>query len=110
MTGSGFLVAAQVFALKATQPIGVGAIEADLDRDRWSALIAVDLDLAKLLDDHLSVRRTWMCGESPTIADYSLATPLMHAQKAQVSLAPYPQLSGWFGRVQQLEAWRRTEP
>ncbi len=47
---SGLLVAAEVFALKASRPIGVGAIEIDLDRDRWSALIGVDLELEKLLD------------------------------------------------------------
>ena len=49
-SGSGLLVAAEVFALKSSKPIGVGAIEVDLDRDRYSALIGVDLDLAKLLD------------------------------------------------------------
>ncbi len=47
-SGSGLLVAAEVFALKATQPIGVGAIEIDLDTDKVSAIIAVDLELAKL--------------------------------------------------------------
>lgn len=46
---SGLLVAAEVFALQASTPIGVGAIEVDLDRDRWAALIGVDLELAKLL-------------------------------------------------------------
>ena len=47
---SGLLVAAEVFALKASKPIGVGAIEVDLERDRWAALIGVDLELAKLLN------------------------------------------------------------
>jgi hypothetical protein len=46
---SGLLVAAEVFALQASTPVGIGAIEVDLDRDRWAALIGVDLDLAKLL-------------------------------------------------------------
>jgi hypothetical protein len=49
-SASGLLVAAEVFALKASKPIGFGAIEVDLDRDRWSAIIGVDLELAKLLD------------------------------------------------------------
>ena len=47
---SGLLVAAEVFLLRGSRPIGVGAIEVDLDRDRWSALIGVDLELAKVLD------------------------------------------------------------
>ena len=46
----GLLVAAEVFVLKATKPIGIGAIEVDLEQRPWSALIGVDLELAKLLD------------------------------------------------------------
>ncbi len=47
---TGLLVGAEVFMLKASSPIGTGAVEVDLDRDRWGALIAVDLELAKLFD------------------------------------------------------------
>jgi hypothetical protein len=47
-SAAGILVAAEVFVLKASTPIGVGAIEVDLDRRRWGALIGVDLDIAKL--------------------------------------------------------------
>ena len=47
---SGLLVSAEVFVLKAKKPVGFGAIEADLDRDRYSAIVAVDLELAALLD------------------------------------------------------------
>jgi hypothetical protein len=54
-SGSGLLVAAEVFALKASRPIGVGAIEVDLDRDAYSALIGVDLELAKLLGTESSL-------------------------------------------------------
>jgi hypothetical protein len=46
---SGLLVAAEVFALKSSTPIGIGAIEVDLVNDRWGALIGVDLQLDKLL-------------------------------------------------------------
>lgn len=47
---AGILVAAEVFILRCREPVGIGAIEVDLARDRWSALIGVDLDFAKLLD------------------------------------------------------------
>jgi hypothetical protein len=46
---AGLLVAAEVFAFGGSTPIGIGAIEVDLDTDRWGALIGVDLELAKLL-------------------------------------------------------------
>ena len=47
---SGLLISGEVFVLKAKKPVGFGAIEADLDRDRYSAIVGVDLDLAALLD------------------------------------------------------------
>jgi hypothetical protein len=49
-SASGFLISAEIFLLKGKTPVGFGAIEADLDRDRYSALVGVDLDFAKLLD------------------------------------------------------------
>lgn len=49
-TNFGFLVAVEVFILKGREPVGLGAIEVDTRNDKWSALIAVDLELAKLLD------------------------------------------------------------
>lgn len=47
---AGFLVAAEVFLLRGSQPVGIGAIEVDLEHDRWAALVGVDLDFAQLLD------------------------------------------------------------
>ena len=49
-TEFGFLVAVEVFILKGKEPVGLGAIEIDVRNDKWSALIAVNLDFAKLLD------------------------------------------------------------
>ena len=49
-TEFGFLVAVEVFILKGRKPVGLGAIEVDTRNDKWSALIAVNLDFAKLLD------------------------------------------------------------
>ncbi len=49
-TEFGVLVAVEVFILKGREPVGLGAIEIDTRNDRWSALIAVDLDFAQLLD------------------------------------------------------------
>jgi len=46
---AGLLVAAEVFAFGGSTPIGIGAIEVDLNTDRFAALIGVDLELAKLL-------------------------------------------------------------
>jgi len=46
----GILVAAEVFVLRVKDPVGTGAVEVDLEHDRWGAIISVDLELAKLFD------------------------------------------------------------
>lgn len=65
--------------------------------------------LATLLDEHLA-RRTWLVGHEVTLADYAIAASLMYVERARVPLAGYPHIAAWFGRVQQLEAWKKTEP
>ena len=80
---SGLLISAEVFILKAKTPVGFGAVEADLERDRYSALVGVDLDLAKLLDSESALAKglgrltgTLFAGNQPAmIAIGQLADP-----------------------------------
>jgi hypothetical protein len=51
--GAALLIAAEVFALSAPEPVGVGAVEVDLNSDKWNAMVGVDLDLP-----HCSTRTT----------------------------------------------------
>jgi glutathione S-transferase len=62
---------------------------------------------AAVLDAHLA-GRDWLAGDAVTLADFTLAAPLMYRDKAQLPLAPYTHIDAWFGRVQQLPAWRET--
>jgi glutathione S-transferase len=64
---------------------------------------------AKVLDDHLA-GRTWVSGPTLTIADFSLATPLMRVKEASIPIADYPNLAAWFARVEALDAWKQTNP
>jgi glutathione S-transferase len=69
-------------------------------------------DLAKfaqVLDGHLAGRQ-WLSGDSVTLADYSVAAPLMYMEQAKLPLEAYPNLLAWFGRVRELEAWQATNP
>ncbi|MFL6674154.1 MAG: glutathione S-transferase family protein [Massilia sp.] len=69
-------------------------------------------DLAKfaaVLEQRLD-GRTWLAGEAVTLAEYAVAAPLMYMEAARLPLAAYPRLLEWFGRVQQLDAWRATNP
>jgi glutathione S-transferase len=49
-------------------------------------------------------------GPTLTIADFSLATPLMRVKEASIPLADYPNLAAWFARVEALDAWKKTNP
>jgi glutathione S-transferase len=69
---------------------------------------AVDLEsFATVLDNHLA-QRQWVCGEGLTLADFAIAAPLMAAAPGRAPLARYHHLQAWFGRMQELEAWRMT--
>jgi glutathione S-transferase len=64
---------------------------------------------AAVLDGHLA-NREWLAGEAVTLADYATAAPLMYMQSARLPLGQYRHLLAWFDRVQQLDAWRQTDP
>ena len=54
--------------------------------------------------------RSWVCGDSLTLADFALAAPMMYSDKVALPLAQYDHLQAWFARVQQLPAWQETNP
>ena len=64
--------------------------------------------LGHVLDAHLA-GRTWISGDALTFADIAIACPLMHTAAARLPVQDLANLQGWFGRVQQLEAWKQTE-
>jgi glutathione S-transferase len=64
---------------------------------------------ARVLDAHLA-KQSYLVGKEPTLADFSVAAPLFHAQAAELPLAPYPHIRDWFERVSALPAWRETAP
>jgi glutathione S-transferase len=63
---------------------------------------------ATVLDQHLAGRQ-WVSGPRYTLADFALAVSLMRIGEAAISLAPYPNISAWFERVQALDVWQRTK-
>jgi glutathione S-transferase len=64
---------------------------------------------ARVLDAHLA-KQSYLVGKEPTLADFSVAAPLFHAQAAELPLAPYLHIRDWFERVSALPAWRETAP
>lgn len=66
-------------------------------------------ECAFVLDQHLA-GRSWVCGDSLSLADFALAAPMMYSEKVALPLAQYEHLQAWFARVQQLPAWQETNP
>lgn len=64
-------------------------------------------EFAAVLDAHLAARE-WICGSSLTLADLSIAAALGCAVPAKASVMQYANLQKWFGRMQTLEAWKKT--
>jgi glutathione S-transferase len=64
---------------------------------------------ASILDAHLT-GRTWVTQERLTLADFSLAAGFALAGPARLPIRPYANIQAWLGRVQELEAWKRTTP
>ena len=64
---------------------------------------------AHVLDAHLA-KQPYLVGTAVTLADFSVAAPLVYAKEAELPVAPYHHLRDWFGRVFALPAWRETAP
>lgn len=64
---------------------------------------------AKMLDGHLA-KHKYLVGDTLTIADFSAAAPLFHAQGAGMPVAPYANVRAWFERVSSLPCWAETAP
>ncbi|MDB4988847.1 MAG: hypothetical protein JWN04_4025 [Myxococcaceae bacterium] len=73
---------------------------------RGEALFA---QLAPILDAHLA-DKPWVALDHLTLADFSLAAGFALAGPARLPLAPYANIRAWLGRVQELDAWKRTAP
>lgn len=85
----------------------LGAGEPDpAAEERGEALVA---GLARILDGHLAGKE-WIAQGRLTLADLSIASPLMIAGPARLPLAECRNLMAWFQRVQGLDAWKRTDP
>src|ERR1700742_3480901 len=64
---------------------------------------------ASTLDAHLG-KQAYLAGNDITIADFAVASPLFHAQGADLPLTPYKNIQAWFGRVSALPCWQQTAP
>lgn len=94
----------QVLAPVVAQRLGVGGGSAPARAD-WSS--ASFQSLAKLLDAQLH-RRPFIGGEELTLADFSVAGMMTYARIASFPFDAYPNVAGWYGRIEALPAWQST--
>ena len=64
---------------------------------------------AKMLDAHLA-RHKYLVNDTLTIADFTVAAPLFHAQGAGMPVASYANIGAWFGARLALPCWSETAP
>lgn len=72
--------------------------------DRGTEMV---LDCARVLDAQLSDKK-WVTGDTLTLADFALATPLAFMTPAALPLADHRNIQRWFRSVQELDAWKET--
>jgi glutathione S-transferase len=69
--------------------------------------VALLMAAADVLDAHL-VGKQWIAQGRLTLADFAIASPLMHTATAQLPVTGYANLQAWFARVQALDAWKKA--
>jgi len=80
---------------------GQARVEVLFNRARSPQCHEVAKRLFGLMDAHLAAQ-PFLTGEAPTIADVAMYTYSAHAPEGGVSLAPYPNLRAWLGRIEAL--------
>lgn len=64
---------------------------------------------ARVLEGHLA-KRSYLVGNDPTLADFSVAAAAGYAKECDIPLAGYPRVREWLGRICALPAWREAAP
>lgn len=64
---------------------------------------------ARVLDSHLG-RHSYLVNDALTLADFTAAAPLVHAEAAGMPLEKYGNIRRWFGAQAALPAWKETAP
>jgi glutathione S-transferase len=64
---------------------------------------------AKVLDAQLAQHK-YIVGDTLTIADFSVVSPLAYAKESEMPIGAYPHVQDWLGRIMSMPSWRDTAP
>ena len=81
----------------------------DPDLARVQEALANFRRFAAVLNQRLQ-GRSFVVGNTMTIADLTLASSLMYASKIELPLGEFPHIDGWLRQITALEAWEKTNP
>jgi glutathione S-transferase len=81
--------------------------QGDPDAGRVAATETQLKQLAAVADEHLS-KNAWLCGDTMTLAEVAVACPMMTMAMAKLPLGDYKHLLAWYAKVQELDAWKKT--
>lgn len=65
------------------------------------------LQFAGVLDNHLR-ERTWVAGQSLSLADVAIAPALMYIGPGRLPVQQFAHLMRWFAQIEALDAWKQT--
>ncbi|MBI4237161.1 MAG: glutathione S-transferase family protein [Deltaproteobacteria bacterium] len=54
--------------------------------------------------------KTWLVGNSVTLADFAIGAPLHYADAAKIPLAQYPEIQRWYAGLAERPSWRKAIP
>jgi glutathione S-transferase len=87
----------QRFGIGAADPVEVEKSIGEFRR--WSTV----------LNHHLA-GRSWLVGNTITVADFSVAMALPYADEARLPLDEFPNVRRWHDRLNEIESWRQPFP
>ncbi len=62
-----------------------------------------------VLNHHLEGRQ-YLVGNGPTLADFSVAKPMVYCREGRFPLEKYTQISRWYSRMENLDSWKKALP
>ncbi len=63
-----------------------------------------------VLNKRLDGGKQYVVGNALTIADLTMASSLMYAKQTDIPLGEFPNVQGWFSRISDMDAWKKTNP
>lgn len=81
----------------------------DPDQRKVDDALANFRRFAAVLNKRLEGKK-YVVGDALTIADLTLASSLMYAKQTEAPLGEFPNIQAWFSRINDSDAWKKTNP